>query len=409
MVNGSRYTSQEGGRVALPRVPELDGLRGIAILSILLLHWHFIAMGNALGSLGRTLDLGWAGVELFFVLSGYLITRILLATRKSPSYFKSFYGRRGLRIFPLYFVTLVLFFHVQLPLMHRAGSWLEITGDLEIWHWLDVQNWAPIVAHTAMGPISHFWSLAVEEQFYFAWPIIVWFVPGKRLPKLCAWMIGACIATGLLFEILRFPQVWHDRATIPRAMSILAGAWVASTRELGIATFSRSTARCLFVTAGLSVNAVSLLRAPYFRSAFTLVDCLVAVTWTALVYLCVTNTESNTLECRIARSPLLKNFGKYSYAIYVLHYVFVWPYIPRLIAEQAYRLPSSWSVTLRADLVYFAMLVALLVGSYGLAVISWYLLEQPFLSLRRLFPYDEASNERRKSASATVATVAVEG
>lgn len=74
----------------LTRIPELDGLRGFAVILILLLHWHFIVMGSSLGLFGRILYLGWVGVELFFVLSGYLITSILMATKDSPNYFKSF-------------------------------------------------------------------------------------------------------------------------------------------------------------------------------------------------------------------------------------------------------------------------------------------------------------------------------
>src|SRR5580700_10788924 len=115
-----------GKRISLVHVPELDGIRGIAILMVIVYHAGQIIPHNTVESvLEWGVCFGWSGVDLFFVLSGFLITGILLDTTTSPQYFTSFYGRRALRIFPLYYATLLLYFHLAVPLAHGLGYWPE--------------------------------------------------------------------------------------------------------------------------------------------------------------------------------------------------------------------------------------------------------------------------------------------
>ncbi len=391
---------------AIAHVPELDGLRGCAVILILLLHWHAIAMGDSLGLLGRVLDIGWVGVELFFVLSGYLITSILLSTKESPEYFKSFYGRRAVRIFPLYFVSLILFYHVQLPLMHRAGEWQNITNAGEIWNWLQLQNWRAIYLGHGTGPIMHFWSLAVEEQFYLVWPLVVWKCSKRSLPVVCVVLIALCFVTSGVFEWLRLPYVWHYRASIPRSASILSGSLIAWVLREGVGPQFAKIARWAFIIAGLGANVLSAARLPYWRGSETVLDMLVTTSFVSLVFFCVAESKSSAWECRLARNPVLRNFGKYSYAIYVLHFTFIWPYVPGLVYQYAYLRPSWMSLRMQSYAVYAACLVALVVGSYGAAVISWYVLEQPFLSLRRYFPYENKNTKREDETAKPVSALA---
>src|SRR5215469_344071 len=114
--------SPPGNRVNLAHIPELDGVRGLAILMVVIYHAGQIQADTFVERWIKTaVCFGWSGVDLFFVLSGFLITGILLETKSSPQYFTSFYGRRALRIFPLYYAVLVLYFHVAVPLAHQLG------------------------------------------------------------------------------------------------------------------------------------------------------------------------------------------------------------------------------------------------------------------------------------------------
>src|SRR5208282_4829571 len=116
---------------------------------------------------------GWSGVDLFFVLSGFLITSILLNTKESPQYFKSFYGRRAVRIFPLYFTCLFLCYSV--PAVHSALGSPDKAN--QIWFWTYLANWKIGLWRqdaATCGALIHFWSLCVEEQFYLIWPLVVW-------------------------------------------------------------------------------------------------------------------------------------------------------------------------------------------------------------------------------------------
>ena len=156
--------------------PELDGVRGLAILLVLLLH-HL--GGVRLGPLGTPLRAGWMGVDLFFVLSGFLITRILLRQKGRPGYFRSFYARRALRIWPLY--TLVLVFALLLAWRLPALGY-HLPASQAAAYALYVQNLA-FPGSYGPWPLKVTWSLAIEEQFYVVWPLLVALLPERALRR----------------------------------------------------------------------------------------------------------------------------------------------------------------------------------------------------------------------------------
>jgi peptidoglycan/LPS O-acetylase OafA/YrhL len=177
----------------LPRmIPQLDRLRGLAILMVLLIHAEAAAPSALIGMVNQ----GWAGVDLFFVLSGFLITGILWDTRDHAGYFKRFYGRRILRIWPPYTIVLVAAFCLLPLLKHSFGGWFrEIPQEpLGVWAYLlMIQNFfgsalrkSPILVVT--------WSLAIEEQFYLIWPIVI--RQGLRR------MLLPCVSAGLVLAPL---------------------------------------------------------------------------------------------------------------------------------------------------------------------------------------------------------------
>ena len=160
----------------------LDGVRGLALLIVVVHntawisgtsnHFTFKLYTSAAAA-------GWAGVQLFFVLSGFLITGILLDTQHAPNYFRRFYVRRTLRIFPLYFLMLAVAVFVVAPLQ-RDSSWAQSVHSYQWTYWLYVSNWTEPFGYSVHG-LSHLWSLAVEEQFYLIWPLVVWWLSSRRL------------------------------------------------------------------------------------------------------------------------------------------------------------------------------------------------------------------------------------
>ena len=165
--------------------PELDGIRGIALLAVMLSHGGpLIIRGGILSKiLVYSMVPGWSGVELFFVLSGFLIAGILLKTKSADNYFSSFYARRFLRIFPIYYLAVT----VALLVAGHNSWWNAQLPPLlktRIAYYFYLQNW-PIfwknhvfIVGNAFG---HFWSLAVEEQFYLICPLIIWLLPENAI------------------------------------------------------------------------------------------------------------------------------------------------------------------------------------------------------------------------------------
>ena len=157
------------------RIPALDGLRGCAILLVLLFHFTARApypTDAASIRLQSAFDLGWSGVDLFFVLSGFLITGLLIDAKGSAGYFKVFYARRALRILPLYYGALVVMFvlpHVLTSVMNP--TYITPIKD-QIWYWGYLQNY-PYLTNAWKDVAGPFWTLAIEEQFYLAWPLLV--------------------------------------------------------------------------------------------------------------------------------------------------------------------------------------------------------------------------------------------
>ncbi len=163
------------------RIKELDGIRGAAILFVLAYHYFSNGAGinNPIGrQFLKLFSIGWSGVDLFFVLSGFLIVGILLDAKSSNNYFSSFYIRRALRILPLYYLLLTLF--LILPIFISNDGIFKLT--FPFWSYLlFIQNLFMIKFDLGTSWLGVTWSLAIEEQFYLLLPILVWKLDKKRL------------------------------------------------------------------------------------------------------------------------------------------------------------------------------------------------------------------------------------
>ena len=182
-------------------IPALDGLRGIAIILVMLFHLTYFLPGVPLDvAFLRLTNYGWTGVDLFFVLSGFLITGILLEAKGTPNYFKNFYARRALRIFPLYygFVAFLIFVYPLAAAQFRAER--DILVENRWWvlgyavNW--IVAWTGDFGRTPLGT-GGFWSLAIEEQYYLMWPAVVLLLSRRVLFRVC-------IGIALFSVVVRF-------------------------------------------------------------------------------------------------------------------------------------------------------------------------------------------------------------
>src|SRR5688572_4444796 len=174
-------------------IPALDGLRGIAIILVMLHHFTYIRPTSGIdGLIGGVLFFCWSGVDLFFVLSGFLITGILLDTRGSERYFSTFYARRTLRIFPLYYLVLFVAL-IVLPQFPAVNSVLVGSDNSPPqWpYWFYVTNFAIADGGWVHGWVDVAWSLAIEEQFYLVWPLLIWLCRPRLFALLCAVILVA--------------------------------------------------------------------------------------------------------------------------------------------------------------------------------------------------------------------------
>ena len=173
-------------------LPALDGVRGLAVLVVVIHNAGWLGGPTEqfiLKLYSSVTSTGWIGVSLFFALSGYLITGILLDSRGKAGYFRSFYLRRTLRIFPLDYAFIALVVFVAAPLAWDR-EWASAVWRNQWSYWLYVSNWTQPFGISIHG-ITHLWSLAVEEQFYFIWPVLAWRLGRGGLVRLCLGMIAA--------------------------------------------------------------------------------------------------------------------------------------------------------------------------------------------------------------------------
>ena len=380
------------------RVPALDGLRGIAILLVIVSHY--------LGAYWRTASAGWTGVNLFFVLSGFLITGILLDAKDKPHYFRNFYARRTLRIFPLYYLVLVLVFVVApwIPSLDTE-SYRALAGR-QVWFWTYTANFY-VGAYGEIGAdpfacnwigLLHLWSLSVEEQFYLVWPFIVLFTSRRQLIGICgvffvgAWLMRLHYITGPMN-----PQPYFF--TQCRVDDLAIGALIAAVaRDKGGVEKLRACAPWLSIAAiwvllgvGVELRHFFQLAADVERWAYSAFSVLYGCLLVFAIAAPQTNLYRRALENRVLRS-----YGKYSYAIYIFH----WGLSELLFARIAPL--DALSTRLGSQDVALAIRVIIVaVVSWGIGWLSWNLYEKHFLKLKRGF-YAKSEDESPSRSSSRI-------
>jgi len=385
----------------ITRLPTLDGLRGLAVLLVMQLHFWGVAFGFAGRSptlaidrwAARVFGVGWSGVDLFFVLSGFLITGILYDAKRSNAYFRNFYARRFLRIFPLYYGFLA-FSLLILPNFGRlAGpAGVDQLRNTQVWYWTYTVNFGSSLnqVHPDL-PLGYgqFWSLAIEEQFYLLWPLVVLLLSRRALINVCAALVvGALAVRVFLLEPAgaSFANFNAANVLLPARVDTLAfGALLALAvrgRE-GVArfrpgaSFAAGGAFAVLATLFITHNGLS----GFDRDVQTIGFSALALFYAALLLFAVTS-EPGEMFHRIFAHPSLTFLGRYSYAIYVFHLLIAF--------EFAVELGRRGQVhTVFGSQIPMNILVSLActVISVTAAWLSWHLFEKQFLKLKRFVPY----------------------
>jgi peptidoglycan/LPS O-acetylase OafA/YrhL len=285
-------------------IPELQGLRGIAVLAVVIYHCHPRLQGTWIYHASLW---GWAGVNLFFVLSGFLITSILLEARDQPHYFRNFYARRALRIWPVYLLVLAICYanapwFVGLPVFDavKTAPWWA--------YLLFLQN----LFHLALPPaIGQTWSLAIEEQYYFVWAPVVRFL---RIP----WMLVVVLAAALIgCPLLRMAHPTWSNPT--HTLIHLDGIALGSLLALGLYTIRWT--RKVWLWLGLCSLIAGLIATATIAGGTAFLDSALALAFGGAVLAAIASTGArNPINIILRRGPLAF-YGRISYGLYMIHIV----------------------------------------------------------------------------------------
>jgi peptidoglycan/LPS O-acetylase OafA/YrhL len=358
--------SREGAR--FERITELDAIRGLAALTIVFFHLWLDRFG-ILGS----------AVDLFFVLSGYLITTIILNNTLDDRFLVSFYIRRGLRIWPIYYLVLLALVFVY-PLLPTRETLAELPFYLTFTQ--EIPRYQPASGPTFPSAFRHTWSLAIEEQFYLIWPPLLWWLGKRRLPRIAIALVGLAVAARTL-NFSSFILITHcDGLALG---GLLAGILRDLDRGSGSALRLRSGMAAM--AAGSATILGALIALPMLSRAIepAIVPAVIVIglkplalnaLFFAIVGLIVLHAGNRSLAW--LRDRRLVYLGTISYGIYLYHhFIFeIW---------KLYERHYGWPSNMLCDFVKLG-------ASIALAALSWKFIEQPVLLLKHRFGYKGAAS-----------------
>jgi len=345
-------------------IPALDGLRGIAIIAVLLYHCHPRLQGTFLE---RFIVWGWSGVSLFFVLSGFLITGIILDSGSLPRFYSNFYARRFLRIWPVYWLLLFLYYFF-FPFLFSGYRWMFHEIALAPWPslLLFVQNLWPIALPGAIGPT---WSLAIEQQFYLFWTPIA-----RRLPP--RWLL---LAAAVMLATSPLLRLWGGNHFTPtHTLTHLDGLAVGSMIAIALRVLPWPLQAWTWVArAALAIGAAGVALMLNHGSPIT--DTLLSIGFGGMLLTALLGQAAlrPTFYCRVLTLRPLLFVGKISYGLYVTH-ILVFSVLGGYVDKPLDRFGMAGN---------FAIVAIRLVASISFAALMWVRFEKPILNLKRYFNF----------------------
>jgi peptidoglycan/LPS O-acetylase OafA/YrhL len=375
-------------------MPQLDALRFFAVMGVIIVHnWQPSAHTLIVGQV----DWGDLGVKLFFVLSGFLITGILIGGRelgkREPArrlfFIRQFYIRRFLRIFPVYYAVLLVLILAGVGQIRHIWPWLfTYTTNIYVWHYLAFPYAVP-----------HFWTLAVEEQFYLVWPWAMLFLPRRWLVPFLVTLCGVGPAWRLYASFHYSPHTWNAAYTFTLGVV----DFLAIGAILAIAAHAdRSGARLRRALAFVVLPIGAVMYAILFGVSHSVdhhAPLALEDTGAALVFCWLIGTASRGFTGPFGRvlgwRPIVY-LGKISYGIYIYHYL-----VPLVFARAAAHLGIAYENS------GFPNFIASSLVTFGLATLSWRLFEKPINGLKRHFRYESATEVVPEEPALTPATQAV--
>ena len=338
-------------------MPELDGLRGLAILWVVLYHCHPRLEGTWIYYASLW---GWAGVVLFFILSGFLITSILLVTRDKPHFFHNFHARRALRIWPVYILLLIV--------VYLNAPWFigpSVTDAIKTAPWLAYIFFVQNLFHLALPPaLQPTWALAIEEQYYFVWAPVVKFLRQS-------WMLAVVLLGALVLSpALRLGH--HAWLTPTHTLIHLDGLALGSLMALGMHTLNLRRRTWLWM--GLAAMIAGVWAAATVAGGTAFLDSALAVGFAGLILVLIASTGSRNPVNAALRSGPFAFYGRISYGLYMSH-ISVFIFFGWFDAKM-----DRYGTEGNLAVVGFRLVVCTLV-----AAALWYGLESQVLKLKKRF------------------------
>ena len=348
-------------------------MRGIAILLVVFYHnFGFI----------KYFFFGWLGVDLFFVLSGFQITDILLRTVNKPGYFKNFYTKRVLRIFPLYYLSLVIFL-IILPSIKGFPLDLSFYIDHQWWFWTYLQNWFLIfhnVGYTTTA-IQHYWSLAVEEQFYIVWPVVIFLIRKPRiLLAIAGLLLVAVIGVRLYMWTIQIKDLnYFGLYTYTRIDGICIGSMLAIFQYMRSRFINKYFTGLILLLAAMNfvfyfINKEFNFTYPYLA--------IVGYTTFAMLFAIVVHEViqgNNKFLNFLLNIKVLKFFGRISYGFYIFHwpvYLILYDWVDKRMRQM---------VSLSENNLAIVVSILLTITGVLISIISFYTFERYFLKKKKAF------------------------
>jgi len=366
MIADNNLISDKSSEDSLSYMPQLDTLRAFAVLFVLIEHWiinetHY-----------TTIPFGMIGVTTFFVLSGFLITEILLRSRNIAEEnnlgllhsLKQFYIRRTLRIFPIYYITIFILFVFNIQSIREIFIWFfTYTSNI---YFFSIQNWA--------GSLSHLWTLAVEEQFYIFWPLIILFIPKNKLLKaITGIIIFAILFRGLMFlmsdkseNAVSFISILTPSCLDSFGLGALLAYFRMNNNKFKFSSF-KANVFLIFNIVLISVLLMfeeNLISASVFKFNVSVI---------ALFFISKISIGFTGFMKLIFENKLLMYLGKISYGLYLFH-----NFIPMIYRSTGLTFINNIYIKF---LIQFILMIII-------ATVSWFVLEKPINNLKKRFAYN---------------------